>query len=224
MVRVVFIRHGMTHENLHGARMAIRIAKGQVDPADREAISLRERMEEGPSEASGDTQLSDHKGGGVREARLLGEYWAPMLREYAELGKLHVYVSAMQRCMQTADPLLRALGVDATIEPKVLLPRRAHSHACLVCRARYHTHALVCRARSHACLVCRALSPSPSPQADGDSRALRGRGSAVARGACAARCAHAPLSLPPCLPVSLHPSFCPVPSRPVRPVSLSLHP
>ena len=43
-----------------------------------------------------------------------------MLRGYAEAGKLHVYVSAMQRCMQTADPLLTSLGVEATIEPKLM--------------------------------------------------------------------------------------------------------
>ena len=73
MVRIVFVRHGMTKGNLHSARLAIRMAKGEVTPEEQEAVSLRELMEAGPAEASGDTELSDHKGGGIREAELLGE-------------------------------------------------------------------------------------------------------------------------------------------------------
>jgi broad specificity phosphatase PhoE len=37
----------------------------------------------------------------------------------AAAGELHVFVSAMQRCMQTADPLITALGLTASIEPRL---------------------------------------------------------------------------------------------------------
>ena len=72
-----------------------------------------------PDEQSGDTHLSTHKGGGREQAQLLADYWAPILRGKAEGGELHVYVSAMQRCMQTVDPLMRELGATATIEPRI---------------------------------------------------------------------------------------------------------
>ena len=72
-----------------------------------------------PDEQSGDTHLSTHKGGGREQAQLLADYWAPILRGKAEGGELHVYVSAMQRCMQTVDPLMKELGATATIEPRI---------------------------------------------------------------------------------------------------------
>merc|ERR1712232_1080663 len=33
---------------------------------------------------------------------------------------VHVYVSAMLRCLQTADPLLRRLGLAASVEPRIM--------------------------------------------------------------------------------------------------------
>ena len=74
MVRLLFIRHGMTNSNLADARMAVRVVKGQLAAADVHAVTLAEAAED-PCEASGDTQLSDYKGGGVAEAERLGEYW-----------------------------------------------------------------------------------------------------------------------------------------------------
>lgn len=55
------------------------------------------------------------------QAALLAKYWAPILRAKASEGGLHVYVSAMQRCMQTADPLMKELvGVTASIQPRIM--------------------------------------------------------------------------------------------------------
>lgn len=76
-----------------------------------------------PDEQSGDTNLSTHKGGGREQAQLLADYWVPILRGKAGAGELHVYVSPMQRCMQTIDPLMRALsaecGLTASIQPRI---------------------------------------------------------------------------------------------------------
>ena len=84
----------------------------------QEAMALL-MSEAPPDEQSGDTHLSTHKGGGREQAQLLAEYWAPILRGKADAGELHVYVSAMQRCMQTVDPLMKELGATATIEPRI---------------------------------------------------------------------------------------------------------
>ena len=68
MVRILFVRHGMTESNLADARMAVRVAKGQVQAEDVERVSMQESLALGPSEACGDTALSSYKGGGVAEA------------------------------------------------------------------------------------------------------------------------------------------------------------
>ena len=132
MVRLLFIRHGMTNSNLRDARMAIRVAKGQVRALDAEATELREVLaEEDDAEASGDTALSDYKGGGIAEAQLLAEYWGDVLSaggagSEIEDGagptrvRLHAYSSAMRRCLQTAEPLCTALDVPVTVTPLIM--------------------------------------------------------------------------------------------------------
>ena len=47
MVRVVLIRHGMTEGNLATARMAIRVAKGEVRPEDAHALERDEARARG---------------------------------------------------------------------------------------------------------------------------------------------------------------------------------
>ena len=42
----------------------------------------------------------------VEQARLLAEYWAPLLMGKAEAGELHVFVSAMQVIRETNGPRL----------------------------------------------------------------------------------------------------------------------
>lgn len=129
MVRVVLVRHGTTEANLRDARMAVSIARGDLkmfgkaDQAvnrDTAPGAMKALMAElAPDEQSGDTHLSTHKGGGREQAQLLADYWVPILRGKAEAGELHVYVSPMQRCMQTINPLMQALGLTATIQPLI---------------------------------------------------------------------------------------------------------
>eukprot|EP00729_Bicosta_minor_P003589 gene3589-8107_t len=123
MVRYLFIRHGMTNSNLRDARMSVKVARGDVAPAEAHAAIDREAAEAGPAEASGDTSLSDYKGGGVAEAQCLASYWYPILQGKAAAGEVHFSVSAMKRCLQTADPLLQKLGAsvrDITVEPRLM--------------------------------------------------------------------------------------------------------
>jgi hypothetical protein len=133
MVRVVLVRHGTTESNLRDARMAISIARGDLKMFDKpeqrvDRASAPDAMKSllaslGHDEQSGDTNLSTHKGGGREQAQLLADYWAPILQGKAEAGELHVHVSAMQRCMQTIDPLMKVLGpacgLTASIQPRI---------------------------------------------------------------------------------------------------------
>ena len=112
MVRVLLIRHGTTESNLRDARMAIAVARGDT-PRDQAPRAIREQLATAsPDEQCGDTHLSVYKGGGREQAALLAPYWSPILRGKAESGGLHIFVSAMQRCMQTADPLMTSLGIE----------------------------------------------------------------------------------------------------------------
>ena len=120
MVRILFIRHGMTVGNLASAKMAIRVAKGQVRGEDAHEIERSESFALGFSEGSGDTSLSDYKGGGVEEAQRLGEYWCKILQGKVDAGEAHVFVSPMIRCQQTADPLMQKLRTTATIQPLIM--------------------------------------------------------------------------------------------------------
>jgi hypothetical protein len=122
MVRVLLVRHGMTESNLRDARMAVSLAKGEVSRAEAPAVMRAAMARLPPHEQCGDTRLSAHKGGGVEQAELLARYWGPILRGKALAGQLHVHVSAMQRCLQTADPLMRWLlheGAEAEGESRL---------------------------------------------------------------------------------------------------------
>lgn len=119
-MRVLLVRHGMTVGNLATARMAIRVAKGEVRPEDAHKIERDEAGERGEDEACGDTHLSDYKGGGVAEALALGEYWAPILKGKWDAGEMQIFVSPMLRCLQTADSLLKQLGSEATVSTKIM--------------------------------------------------------------------------------------------------------
>ena len=133
MVRVVLIRHGTTESNLRDARMAIAMAKGDLSifgidgfaVTKDNAVEAMTRVKAGleRDELSGDTNLSVHKGGGVEQAQRLADYWAPILQGKAETGSLHVFVSAMQRCQQTIDPMMKVLhescGLTASIQPRI---------------------------------------------------------------------------------------------------------
>lgn len=113
--------------------MAVSIARGDLklfgkaqQSVDRESAPevMKSLMAElGPDERSGDTNLSTHKGGGREQAQLLADYWLPILRGKANAGELHVFVSPMQRCMQTINPLMQVLntecGLTASIQPRI---------------------------------------------------------------------------------------------------------
>eukprot|EP00041_Stephanoeca_diplocostata_P028927 m.838826 g.838826 ORF g.838826 m.838826 type:complete len:325 (+) comp23465_c0_seq15:138-1112(+) len=117
MVRVLFIRHGMTKGNLRDARMAIDLHKGNVKIEEVPQLKVQLAESDGPGELAGDTALSDL---GLSEAKLLAEYWAPILDGKAKDGHVHAFVSPMRRCLQTADPIVTALGLNATILPSIM--------------------------------------------------------------------------------------------------------
>jgi len=119
MVRVLFIRHGMTVSNLADARLAIRVAKGKVELSNAGKINRDESIAKGFDEGSGDTNLSDYKGGGIAEAQSFGEYWQPILQSKLNAKQVHIYVSPMQRCCQTANPFITMTNSKATIQPLI---------------------------------------------------------------------------------------------------------
>ena len=59
---------------------SLQVARGEVLAADAHAALDAEATLSGPSESSGDTSLSDYKGGGVAEAECLAAYWGPILK------------------------------------------------------------------------------------------------------------------------------------------------
>jgi broad specificity phosphatase PhoE len=120
MVRILFIRHGMTVENLMSAQMAIRVAKKLVKPENSQAQIREQRIALGGGEAEADTNLSDYKGGGLKEAQMLADYWGPLLKGKKEANELHIFVSPMVRCLQTANPIMNHLKSEATITPIIM--------------------------------------------------------------------------------------------------------
>ena len=107
MVRLMLIRHGMTKGNLRSARAAIQVAKGNITWEQMAEYEDKQKEGEGLNEWSGDTRLSNI---GEEEAEALSAFWAPMMEHMVREKTLHVYVSPMQRCLQTANPLMNHQG------------------------------------------------------------------------------------------------------------------
>jgi|EP00505_MAST-04D_sp_SCG-Rhode-Island_P001419 broad specificity phosphatase PhoE len=128
MVRVLFIRHGMTKSNLRFARTAIQVLKGNISASQVEEFQTRQLSGEPDNEWCGDTVLTTDVG--KREAEELGDHWAQVLQSQAEKGAIHVYVSPMQRCLQTIDPFMKRLshlGIKGKVLPLIFeLPGLAH--------------------------------------------------------------------------------------------------
>jgi broad specificity phosphatase PhoE len=116
MVRLMLIRHGMTKGNLRSARAAIQVAKGNITWEQMAEYEDKQKEGEGLNEWSGDTRLSNI---GEEEAEALGAFWAPMMEHMVREKTLHVYVSPMQRCLQTANPLMTRLKYHGTVYPKI---------------------------------------------------------------------------------------------------------
>ena len=70
MVRLLFIRHGMTNSNLRDARMAISVVKGEVTAAGAPAAAQALLSKLPMDEQTGDTHLSTYKGGGREQVAL----------------------------------------------------------------------------------------------------------------------------------------------------------
>lgn len=117
MVRILFIRHGMTKGNLRDARMAIDLHKGNVKVEDVPRLKLKLAEADGPGELAGDTALSDI---GVREATQLAVYWSPILEGKARDGHVHMFVSPMRRCLQVFIHVLLATSCTCT---RIILDR-----------------------------------------------------------------------------------------------------
>ena len=81
-----------------------------------DVMEYEEKMMKGEddSEWSGDTVLSDI---GEMEAESLGLYWEEVLREKMETSpEMWFFVSPMQRCLQTIDPLIE-LSLSEELHP-----------------------------------------------------------------------------------------------------------
>jgi broad specificity phosphatase PhoE len=65
-------------------------------------------------EPNGDTRLTEN---GQQQATCLGNYWAPLLERAAREQKLHIFVSPMQRTMQTIEPLVKTLRSKGLVVP-----------------------------------------------------------------------------------------------------------
>ena len=63
--------------------------------------------------------LSEIRSKVLEEAEALGAFWAPMMEHMVREKTLHVYVSPMQRCLQTANPLMTRLKYHGTVYPKI---------------------------------------------------------------------------------------------------------
>eukprot|EP00939_MAST-03C_sp_MAST-3C-sp1_P004928 g4928.t1 len=126
-MHILLVRHGETKGNVRAARLAIRIARGEFASL-HEANEYRkaERLELSEEEAQGDTYLSAR--GGV-QASWLAKYWAPILLEKAIEGDVEMYVSPMRRCLQTAKPLVDALGLkQVNVDARIFeVPGLCHS-------------------------------------------------------------------------------------------------
>ena len=106
----------MTKGNLRSARAAIQVAKGNITWEQMAEYEDKQKEGEGLNEWSGDTRLSNI---GEEEAEALSAFWAPMMEHMVREKTLHVYVSPMQRCLQTANPLMTRLKYHGTVYPKI---------------------------------------------------------------------------------------------------------
>jgi broad specificity phosphatase PhoE len=120
MVHVLFVRHGESNGNVRSAQMAIKIAKGLIateKEAEEEHKLVRASLDD--AEASGDPQLTQRHLGGEAQARMFEKYWAPILEERVHDGEVSVFVSPMRRCLQTADPFMKRLGLKGIVHSKI---------------------------------------------------------------------------------------------------------
>ena len=113
MVRVFCIRHAESVENVAMTGVMQQIATRQLSSAVM-AHAMDKAMDEA-TPPNGDAPLTEK---GFDEAQQLGEYWAPLLHQKAQEGKLLAFVSPQIRCMATADAVLQRL--DPSVQAQVL--------------------------------------------------------------------------------------------------------
>lgn len=113
MVRLLFIRHAESAQNVQQLSNVDVTAQ-----SDEEVLSA---MRSAGGTEDGDFPLSRE---GERQAKALSAVWSPLLLEKAREGRLHIFVSPMKRCLQTADPLMRELnaacGMKALVKPSIM--------------------------------------------------------------------------------------------------------
>jgi broad specificity phosphatase PhoE len=108
MVAVMIIRHSETKENVAMAKAVLAVERGEVN-AD-EAHDLMRSVYKSDDDI--DSPLTKK---GEEMASQLAAFYAPLLKDLADRGKVHFFCSPMQRNMQTADELVNALGIRATV-------------------------------------------------------------------------------------------------------------
>jgi len=111
MVRLLLIRHGENAENVMLAYVNSQVRKQML--TETEAINfLRVNITE-----FADGPLTPR---GLSQAEALGAKWGPALVRYQEARQgsaIHLFVSPVQRALQTIDPLARCLGKAYTVVP-----------------------------------------------------------------------------------------------------------
>lgn len=115
MVRALLIRHAESTENvaMHGV---IASARSGGLPRAKVGAAIQTAMDAATPD-DGDAPLSAR---GEEEARALGGYWLPLLRERAAAGGVVAFVSPQLRCLATADALLRPLFEESGLCAQVL--------------------------------------------------------------------------------------------------------
>lgn len=93
-------------------------SEGRADAAEAQAM-MRSHYRTEDASAAGSSRKSDVDSplteNGEDMARRVSRFYAPMLKELAAKGKLHAFCSPMCRNLQTADPLLTELGIQAEV-------------------------------------------------------------------------------------------------------------
>lgn len=115
MVRFLIIRHGETHSNVREWTYEVAVRRGHMTQEEADKVKDRLRLEQ---DVNYETCLTPN---GKEQARLLGEFYAPLLARAArgESGQLHVFNSPMFRNLQTLDPLMQkflSMGININSE------------------------------------------------------------------------------------------------------------
>jgi broad specificity phosphatase PhoE len=108
MVAVMIIRHSETQENVAMSKALLAYHRGELTSEEAQD-SMRTVYK---SDDDIDSPLTTK---GEEMAAQLAQFYTPLLKDLADRGKVHFFCSPMLRNMQTADKLVKGLGIRATV-------------------------------------------------------------------------------------------------------------